>query len=90
MVVRDVASTGRGLFEGAIRGGAQALGQGVSGIAGGACADALLDSFIFAGGRSIDGVWRAGRKVVVEGVHIARQTIARHFAAAVERLLAGS
>jgi cytosine/adenosine deaminase-related metal-dependent hydrolase len=100
-----VASTGRSLFDGAVRGGAQALGQGAGGIAAGASADflslrlsepalfgrsgdALLDSCIFAGGRGcIDEVWCAGSKVVADGQHIARPQIARHFGAALERVL---
>ena len=100
-----VASTGRSLFEGAVRGGAQALGQRAGGIAVGASADfislrvsepalygrsgdALIDSFIFAGGRGcIDEVWSGGAKVVTDGRHIARPQIARRFGAALERVL---
>ena len=89
----DSRSTGRVLFEGAVRGGAQALGVAGAGIAVGARADffslsgdatafahrrddALLDSWIFAGGNDcIDGVWRAGRKLVSSGEHKARDEI---------------
>jgi formiminoglutamate deiminase len=51
--------------------------------------DALLDSYIFAGGqRCIDGVWRAGRQVVSGGRHHARDEIAAVYRATLERLLA--
>jgi formimidoylglutamate deiminase len=104
----DARSTGRILFEGAVRGGAQALGmdeQG-AGIASGASADfvslneqapalasrsadALLDSLIFGGGSGcIDGVWRAGRKWVSEGRHIARDEVARAYRTTLQKLLA--
>jgi formimidoylglutamate deiminase len=103
------ASTGRGLFDGAVRGGARALGVAAhhGGIAVGAAADflaldhespalvgrtgdALLDSFVFAGANHCVGeVWRAGRKVVSGGRHVARARIAARFRAALERLLAG-
>ena len=104
--VADARSTGRVLFEGAVRGGAQALGMGaVTGIAPGAGADfvslnaespalvaregdALLDSFVFAGGtRFIDGVWRAGRKLVSEGRHIEREQVATRFQETLRKLL---
>jgi formiminoglutamate deiminase len=50
--------------------------------------DQLLDTFIFAGGdRCIDGVWRAGRKVVSGGRHHARVTIEARYRATLERLL---
>jgi formimidoylglutamate deiminase len=104
-------STGRALFDAAVRGGAQALGvrgegPGV-GIAEGAPADfislnaeslalaersgdALLDSIIFTAGRDcIDGVWRAGRKVVSHGRHHARDAVAAQFRATLARLLKG-
>jgi formimidoylglutamate deiminase len=51
--------------------------------------DAILDSFIFASPRgAIDGVWRAGSKVVSGGVHVNRTSIATRFRATVQRLLA--
>ena len=50
--------------------------------------DAILDSFIFASPRGvIDGVWRAGRKVVSGGVHVNRAPIAARFRATLQRLL---
>jgi formimidoylglutamate deiminase len=103
-------STGRSLFEGAVRGGTLATGVRVdgqqAGIAIGASADffslnleslefagrsgdALLDSFVFAGGkRAIDGVWRGGKKVVARGEHLARETVSAKYRAALARLLA--
>jgi formiminoglutamate deiminase len=100
-------STGRVLFDGAVSGGARALGMmpAQTGIAVGAPADfvsldlsspalverrddALLDSWIFAGGsRCIDGVWRAGVKMVENGRHRARDGIAARYRAAVRRVL---
>jgi formiminoglutamate deiminase len=50
--------------------------------------DALLDSFVFAGARdAIDGVWRAGRKLVSGGRHHARDEAARAWRATIARLL---
>jgi formimidoylglutamate deiminase len=54
----------------------------------GRAGDQLLDTLIFAGGdRCIDGVWRAGRKVVSEGRHHARDAIGARYRATLERLL---
>jgi len=41
--------------------------------------DALLDSWIFAGAPAIHSVWSAGRKVVANGRHHARERIAARF-----------
>ena len=50
--------------------------------------DALLDSFVFAGARApIVGVWRAGRKVVSAGRHLARDQAAKVWRATLARLL---
>jgi formiminoglutamate deiminase len=50
--------------------------------------DALLDSWIFAGGKSvIDCVWRAGHKVVAGGRHVGRDRIAQRYREVLERLL---
>jgi len=98
-------STGRALFDGALRGGLQAMGVRGAGIAAGAAADffsldansptlasrsedAVLDSFIFAGGREcIEGVWRGGRRVVTQGRHHAREAIAARYRYVLARLL---
>jgi formiminoglutamate deiminase len=96
-------STGRDLFEAALTGGAQALGQSGTGICEGTSADfiglaaadpayygrrgdALLDSWIFAGGR-IDCVWRAGRKLVQQGKHIEREAVSARYRRAIESVL---
>jgi formiminoglutamate deiminase len=51
--------------------------------------DEVLDSWIFAGGRSvIDCVWQAGVKVVSDGRHRARDSIVARYAQALRRLLA--
>lgn len=54
----------------------------------GRAADQFLDTFIFANSRGlIDGVWRAGRKVVSGGAHLERGPIAARFRATLQRLL---
>lgn len=101
-------STGRALFDGALRGGSRALAQPDAGLVEGATADlftldtdspalaeregdALLDSFIFGGGHAaIDGVWRAGHKVVTRGQHHAREGVVRRYRAALKRLIVGA
>jgi formiminoglutamate deiminase len=100
------ASTGRALFEAALKGGSQALGVGSPGLIEGGLADivsldakhvaltdrsgdAVLDSWIFGAGRSlVDCVWARGRKVVQDGRHHARETIALRFRHVLQRLLA--
>ncbi|MBD9371860.1 formimidoylglutamate deiminase [Rhizobium sp. ARZ01] len=94
-------STGRALFDGAVNGGAAALGAG-SGIETGKPADfvslrpyhdvpisgdGLLDSWIFARGVGVDCVWVNGRKLVKDGRHHAREAIARSFSEAMRALL---
>lgn len=96
------SSTGRALFDNALAGGAQALGQ-VSGLKEGAPADivtldashpalaartgdAVLDSWIFAGG-AVDCVWRHGRKVVAHGRHEKRAAVAQLYGHVVKNLL---
>jgi formimidoylglutamate deiminase len=50
--------------------------------------DALLDSLIFAGAKnSIDGVWRAGRKVVSQGRHLARDAVVGRYRETLQRVL---
>ena len=101
----DTASTGRALFDGAGRGGSQALGVATSGLTKGAFADivsldagnvalagraddAILDSWIFGAGRSlVDCVWASGRKVVKDGRHHDRETVAQRFRRTIEGLL---
>ncbi|SHL39491.1 formimidoylglutamate deiminase [Bradyrhizobium lablabi] len=51
--------------------------------------DAILDSWIFGAGRSlVDCVWARGRKIVKDGRHHARETIALRFRQTLEGLLA--
>ncbi len=51
--------------------------------------DALLDGWIFAArGRVVDCVWRAGRKVVVQGTHIAHDAVTARYRRALAKLLA--
>ncbi|WP_421577149.1 formimidoylglutamate deiminase [Shinella sp. M31] len=93
-------STGRALFDGALIGGAAALGA-ESGIAAGKAADfvsvktrhgldldgdALLDGWIFANGAEVDCVWVHGRKQVEGGRHVAREAIGRRFTASMRAL----
>ena len=50
--------------------------------------DQWLDAWIFAGGRrTIDCVWRAGTKLVNDGVHIHREAIGRRYRQALEKVL---
>lgn len=93
-------STGRTLFEQAFKGGAQALGSDPRGLTTGAPADIValaldepaerdshLDRWIFAR-RSVQTVWRAGRKVVDQGRHVNRDPIAARYGRVLERLVA--
>jgi formimidoylglutamate deiminase len=97
-------STGRVLFEGAARGGAQAAGRASGVIAPGMWADLLaldggavdltgrqddtvLDAWIFAGDdRMVREVWSAGRHVVRDGRHMARDAITAAYVATLKRL----
>jgi cytosine/adenosine deaminase-related metal-dependent hydrolase len=95
-------STGRALFDGALSGGAAALGA-ASGIATGQAADfvslkarhglelegdALLDGWIFANAAVVDCVWVNGRKRVEAGRHAEREAIGRRFASVMRALAA--
>jgi formimidoylglutamate deiminase len=97
-------STGRLLWEGAAKGGAQAAGRPSGAIAVGNWADLLapdasdlrleglagdqlLDAFVFAGRDGlVTDLWSAGRHVVREGRHIARDRVAARFRATLHRL----
>ncbi|WP_313195889.1 formimidoylglutamate deiminase [Shinella zoogloeoides] len=93
-------STGRALFDGALLGGAAALGA-EAGIAAGRAADfvslrarhgldlagdGLLDGWIFANGAEVDCVWVNGRRQVEGGRHVAREAVGRRFTAAMRAL----
>jgi len=98
------ASTGAALFGASLGGGAAALGAAAAIAVGrsadlvsldaehpcliGRSGDALIDGWIFAGGRgAIDCVWRHGTKVVSQGRHRARETIVRRYRAVLTGLL---
>lgn len=98
-------STGRSLFDAAIRGGQGALGVTGDGLSVGAPADLvtleadltdaldgddLLDAWIFAQGIRVEDVWVAGQKVVEGGRHRLRDEIAARFRAVMGELLAGN
>lgn len=56
---------------------------------GGRNGDAIIDSWLFASPTSpIDSVWRAGQRVVTEGRHFARDTIATRYCAVLDKILA--
>jgi len=53
--------------------------------------DDILDSVVFAGGHGlISGVWRAGRKLVSDGMHRDRAAVAARYKTTLKCLLAGS
>lgn len=95
-------STGRALFEGALLGGAQALGQEQPGIRTGASADFVSldandptlaerrgDAILDSwifGGARIDCVWRRGEKMVKAGRHQRREDIVRRYCRTVRQL----
>jgi formiminoglutamate deiminase len=97
-------STGRALFDGALVGGAKALGQSQAGFRVGASADIVTldaadpaltgrkgDALLDSwifAGARIDGVWRHGIKVVSAGQHRARETIAVRYRDCLSRLIA--
>jgi len=103
LAAQSAHSTGRTLFAHAQRGGDRALGVAApAGISAGAPADcmslradslmdagedALLDAFVFAGGVAVEHVWRAGRRVVVDGTHVARPAVQGRYRAALGRLM---
>ncbi|QGP80110.1 formimidoylglutamate deiminase [Sphingobium sp. CAP-1] len=97
-------STGADLYAGALAGGAAALGAAGGIAVGQPAdivsltldhpallhraGDAILDSFLFAAGRSaIDCVWRHGEKQVVGGRHRARDRVVRDYRARLGHLI---
>ncbi len=102
MIAAPGGSAGRALFDGAMAGGAAALGV-ATGLAAGAPADfvslrprhdipvsgdRLLDAWVFSAGVAPDTVWVAGRKLVENGRHAAREKTAARFAEAMRALAA--
>jgi formiminoglutamate deiminase len=96
-------STGRALYEGALHGGAQALGIRISGLQTGASADFLSlngadpsfsartgDTLLDSwifAGGSIDCVWRRGRKEVTHGRHRHGEIIRERYLRVITRLV---
>jgi formiminoglutamate deiminase len=98
VLARTDHSTGRSLFAAGFAGGTAALGSVTAGLAEGEFADIValapgvtsggdqcLDDWIFANGR-VETVWRAGRIVVAEGRHVARDAVAARFYGTCRRL----
>lgn len=103
-VLADQHSVGRVVFDGMVKGGAQAAGRDAGAIApgkwadlvaldcagpdmAGRSADRLLDTFAFAGDdRLVQHLWSAGRHIVQEGRHIARDQVRTRFAGVMARL----
>ena len=87
-------STGEDLYAAALAGGAQACGREVGRIAEGARADIVwlapgttLDDYVFVSGASaVREVMVAGRTVVSEGRHMARDAVSARFARVMARL----
>ena len=94
-------STGLALFNGALRGGAQALAAPAPELAPGAPADlvalrdplalghaeSLLDRWIFGKGIEVADVWAGGAHVVSDGRHLDRDRIRRSAAQVLRRLI---
>jgi formimidoylglutamate deiminase len=101
VIADDDRSTGRVLWQAAAEGGAQAACRAAGRIAPGLWADlvrldhpevtarrgdAALDSFIFAGRAAVADLWSAGRHIVAQGRHVARDSITPRFLATMARL----
>lgn len=101
VLAQSSQSTGRRLFEEALKGGNAALAAS-NGLKVGNAADAValdvadiphlaedmvLDHWIFAGNVAIDSVWVSGQKRVQSGRHLRRDEIARRFKTAMADLL---
>jgi formimidoylglutamate deiminase len=90
-------STGEDLYAAALAGGAQACGREVGRIAAGGRADLVwlapgttLDDYVFVSGAScVREVMVAGRMVVAEGRHLARDAIGARFERTMARLHCG-
>ena len=104
MLATEEVSNGRLLFDGAVKGGAQASGRNSGAIEVGRLADfvaleshhvnlldrdgdIVLDSFIFAGDKSmISDVWSAGRHLVKEGKHVQHASIVTAYRKCIQSL----
>lgn len=105
VIIPEAGSVGEFLYNGAARGGAQALGRDAGRIEEGALADLvainsdtpalcalrndqLLDGLCFAAGDDlVTDLWSAGRHMVRDGHHVARDAIVRKYKTAVKSLL---
>ena len=103
-VLADERSVGRVIFEGIVKGGAQAGGRNSGAIQVGKWADLvaldcsgpdmvgrkgdrLLDTFAFAGDdRMVQHLWSAGRHIVQDGRHVARDAVGKRFGRVMARL----
>jgi cytosine/adenosine deaminase-related metal-dependent hydrolase len=97
-------STGRALFDGALSGGANALGQPNPGLCTGSSADFFTlaaNDPVLAGrkedtildswvfaGAGIDAVWRRGKKLVSAGRHCAHESVVARYGEVLRRLMA--
>jgi formiminoglutamate deiminase len=97
-------STGRALFDGALSGGANAMGQPNPGLCTGASADFFTlaaNDPVLAGrkedtildswvfaGAGIDAVWRRGKKLVSAGRHCAHESVVARYGEVLRRLMA--
>jgi formiminoglutamate deiminase len=99
LATQETPSVGRTLFDTALRGGSQALGVSGAALSTGQPADVVTLASTTAGDRLLDGwmfasriapvesVWCRGRRVVVDGRHINRDVIERHYRAVLDECL---
>ncbi|MBU2961248.1 formimidoylglutamate deiminase [Citreicella sp. C3M06] len=99
-LLTDGGGVGTRLYARALSGGTQALGAPAAQIAPGAPADlvalsdplglgeGLIERWMFGNDGAVSDVWVAGRQVVTEGRHIARERVAEAFARTVRRVVA--
>lgn len=64
--------------------------KGDSPLIAGRADDEILDTWIFGARDLVDRVWSGGRKVVCDGRHAARETIAARFGETLRRLAAAT
>lgn len=101
----EVRSTGQTIYEASLAGGAQALGAMPGIVVGQPAdmisldadhpslvsrdGQAIIDSFVFAAGKSaIDTVWRRGKPLVQGGRHVAREAVSRRYRETLAAILA--
>ncbi|MCR6662067.1 MAG: formimidoylglutamate deiminase [Luteimonas sp.] len=100
VVEKDAPSVGRNLLAGVLATAANATGfdavddsivlDADAPQLAGATADDIADRWIFSGNRNLVGEVRvAGKRVVADGMHVDRESIAARYATAMQELLAG-